>query len=446
MCGLAGIITTEKEFLNLSHFDILGSLNDERGGDSCGIFIDGFAQYGIGQWSDFRDFTNTVHYPTKSSIALVHCRKASVGYPVTEAQAQPIIIKNDGKIEFVLMHNGTITNSKVLAKKYLPDMDVSNMSDSQIMANIFYQHGYDVLNEYEGTAVFIFVDYRGQKPSIKFFKGNSTWNPTKENSERPLFYMKDKKHFYFSSMYCSLRCISHHSTIYTFPVNSLIELSDNTIHLIQEYDRTKLKITTKPATSGYSGYWGYPNYADYYNDLWGSANPSNQVKYHDTDGLYYLGDKLAHGEMNLYDGGSVSDLKCGKNYYFYYGRLLYNKACYDFLEDMSNLFVENDFVLKNYPAIIDYFSYNIVKIQNNFMMVNSNFEYEPAHDTEFYILFDRCRKVTINESGWSAVYSDRFKAAEEFKKVAGAVTYNFDEIEESIVPILISIATNETNI
>ena len=47
MCGIAGIISTEPTKFNINHFNILGTLNDERGGDSCGIFIDKKYQYGI---------------------------------------------------------------------------------------------------------------------------------------------------------------------------------------------------------------------------------------------------------------------------------------------------------------------------------------------------------------------------------------------------------------
>lgn len=51
-----------------------------------------------------------------SSVAFGHCRKASVGI-IDETTAQPVVLTNaNGKVEYVLMHNGTIYNYKELAK------------------------------------------------------------------------------------------------------------------------------------------------------------------------------------------------------------------------------------------------------------------------------------------------------------------------------------------
>jgi glucosamine 6-phosphate synthetase-like amidotransferase/phosphosugar isomerase protein len=47
MCGIWGIIKTKKSRFNKQLFNILGTHNDSRGGDSCGIFIDGNVEYGV---------------------------------------------------------------------------------------------------------------------------------------------------------------------------------------------------------------------------------------------------------------------------------------------------------------------------------------------------------------------------------------------------------------
>ena len=41
MCGLAGILRTKKAKFDYQTFCTLGIANDSRGGDSCGVFIDG---------------------------------------------------------------------------------------------------------------------------------------------------------------------------------------------------------------------------------------------------------------------------------------------------------------------------------------------------------------------------------------------------------------------
>ena len=44
------------------------------------------------------------------------------------------------------------------------------MTDSQIMARIFYYKGYQVLSEYYGGSVFFIVDYRTQSAILLLFK------------------------------------------------------------------------------------------------------------------------------------------------------------------------------------------------------------------------------------------------------------------------------------
>ena len=47
MCGIFGHISLEKKKkFNFPLFATLGIHNDTRGGDSCGIFIDGKSEYG----------------------------------------------------------------------------------------------------------------------------------------------------------------------------------------------------------------------------------------------------------------------------------------------------------------------------------------------------------------------------------------------------------------
>jgi hypothetical protein len=58
-------------------------------------------------------------------VALGHCRKASVG-KVSIETAQPVVIENEnGDVDYVLIHNGTIYNYRELAQKYIPDMNIA---------------------------------------------------------------------------------------------------------------------------------------------------------------------------------------------------------------------------------------------------------------------------------------------------------------------------------
>ena len=105
MCGIFGIINKKVSKFDLGAFCTLGVNNDSRGGDSCGIFIDGWVEYGVNNLKLFKNFMTTsklLKAIGKCSIALGHCRKASIG-SVNVENAQPIIIKNNNNIDFVLI-------------------------------------------------------------------------------------------------------------------------------------------------------------------------------------------------------------------------------------------------------------------------------------------------------------------------------------------------------
>lgn len=397
MCGLFGIINKEESIFEKPMFNVLGINNDSRGGDSCGVFIDGNVEYGVKDEKLFIDFCSSstlIKNTDKCKIALGHCRKASVG-KITENEAQPVCIKNkDGKIEFVVLHNGTITNYKELAKKYIPEIDVTDMTDSYVMANIFYYTGYDVLGEYGGAGAFVIVDYRGNEPQIMFFKGESKYNnySTTTSEERPLFFVATDKSFYFSSIRTFLFAYSD-ETVYFFPSNKLLLLNKE-FHLVklQEFDRSNC-LQVEPQYYGGGSYWSSNNE---YTGLFGLNHSSNNskgssniislpIKSSQNDkvpkdfeslenGLYLLGSNFVHGCITLTnDGKVISKSEKDKllpyqyfNFFFWSGVLLYNFDCFKALlkasrdlgvtpEDFYEFFTED--VHKLSP---DFFSESIV--------------------------------------------------------------------------------------
>lgn len=425
MCGLAGIISPEQTTFNINHFNVLGALNDERGGDSCGIFIDGLIDYGVDADACFRYFTESVNYPKTASIALLHCRKASPGYPVNLAQAQPVVIYNEGKVEFVLMHNGTINNIKSLAAKYIPQFKTDGLSDSQILAHIIYYKGYDVLEEYAGCAVLIMVDYRKEEPVVLLFKGSSCYNETKSKSERPLYYMYNEGKFYFSSMYSSLRCINYQKDIYDFPVNELCRLQNNKLFCIRKVNRSALK---KPAT----------NYgADY-----GRSYIYNNIYYDRDAQVYMLNNSVAHGVYTVYSSGYLVDPKymstsasISYRLAFFNGKLLYNEDCYSFLESICDLFSED--VLAVYcPEVVDYFCYNPLCVAGQFKNVDENFQYVTCTDDDFVILFTDGRRINIKNGVITDYYVYPSTAIEQFQNTARNVIFNFEELEKQILTFI----------
>lgn len=257
MCGIFGMVSLRPKQFNKRAFFTMGVRNDSRGGDSCGVFIDKSVEYGIDKQKMFISFfrnSKLLKNTNKCKIALGHCRKASVG-EVNLETAQPVVLYNNkNNVDFVLIHNGTIHNYEELAKKYIPEINIKGMTDSQVMARIFYYKGYDCLDEYNGGAVFVIHDYRIDKTFV--FKGASkkTKNSKEQEEERPLFYCFHNGRFVFSSIFETLYAHYYEEDIYTLPVNKLICVYGNKLILVKEYSREECIQTKSYVTSQYNLY------------------------------------------------------------------------------------------------------------------------------------------------------------------------------------------------
>jgi hypothetical protein len=425
MCGLAGIISTEKTQFNVNHFNVLGALNDERGGDSCGIFIDGEVKYGIKEENLFRNFTCDIKYPKLASIALLHCRKASPGYPVTLSQAQPVTISCDGKLEFVLLHNGTINNIQALAIKYIPEINTLGQSDSQILAQIIYQKGYDVLEEYTGCAVLVMVDYREGTPRVLLFKGSSCYNEPKSESERPLYYMWHDDKLYFSSIFCSLNCISNNTIIYNFPTNKLCEVHGDKLVCVRKINRKKL-VKVQPALYSYG--------SSYYNSV------NDSIYYDDRSGLYKINGSNAHGIYNVYPSGWLANSNyknavAGNTIPFFNGRLLINSNCYEFLNSIDDLF-DNSVLYTICPQVVDYFSYGPRIVGNKLFKVDEHFRYVECREGEFITLFMNGNLNKVSDGKVTSKYIYPSEAIAKYNMASKGVIFDFKELEDQVLKFI----------
>ena len=144
MCGIFGFAGKlgNHEF-NVLKFAMLGAVNDTRGGDSAGAFIDGECEYGIGDEKLFADFATKNKFlkdykGVSVQHALGHCRKASVGAK-TIREAQPVCVPNEegDRTDLVMVHNGTLLNHDELKDKYLAKVP-DYFTDSQIFANVVW--------------------------------------------------------------------------------------------------------------------------------------------------------------------------------------------------------------------------------------------------------------------------------------------------------------------
>lgn len=370
-CGIFGFINTKESKLDKRGFNILGVNNDSRGGDSCGIFIDGKVEYGVNKtklYSNFFKESKLLKETNKCKIALGHCRKASVGNISLET-AQPVVLYNDKKeVEFVVIHNGTIHNYKELAAKYIPDIDIKDMTDSQVMARIFYYAGYDCLEEYYGGAVFVIVDYRDVEPRVFAFKGASKQYSTSTTSieERPFYFVQNKDTFLFSSIYTYLECIIPNSSYYTLIANQLVEIKEDDIYLVKDCDRSNCWQSSY-YPSNYSSTYGYyyENFESYKQNTLPFPKEEKEEKKKEkinvTDGgIYIKGGKPLHGMLNidqygeLYNSAFRSDIF---KLWFWDGVLLYGHNEFVFLKNVVKQFnLADDDVKFCMPELLNYLS------------------------------------------------------------------------------------------
>ncbi len=413
MCGIFGRISTDFKKLDKAKFNVLGVANDSRGGDSCGIFIDGSVEYGHDKTKLYLDFmpeSELLKTCEESKIALGHCRKASIG-EISKSTAQPVCLYNDEEdIDFVLIHNGTIYDYEDLAKKYIPQIDIKGMTDSQVMARIFYHCGYNVLNEYNGAAVFVILDYRNQPkdtPLIYLYKGASRMYESSKDevSERPLYVSFCGKEIWFSSIPSILDAISYPVVCRFVSPNMLISVSYDKkieLHSIMDIDRSKCIQNKKyhyvsnsyvaPYRSTYQNtrsedYYKYSGQGNSLVNAYSNTNNDDDnslwirdvdVEFKDrvalnSDGLYRKNKDLVHGVHSLtpfgYSPIHKVDYIDTDVYYFYQGRLLPNAEIFTLISQLGETFsLKPEDIENTYPEVIDKYSYipvvNIIEKDN----------------------------------------------------------------------------------
>lgn len=351
-CGIFAWVGDSPDKFNPILFNILGVYNDTRGGDSCGVYFNKTYIKGIGKLSHYQDLVINEHLMSKVDvgeipIAIGHTRKASVG-AVSFDNTQPVlVINNKKKISYVHAHNGTLSNYKELAKKYKID-SVDGETDSNVLAKLIANNGFDILKEYEGTAALVM--HFTKEPNVLYaFHGKSTKWSYAPSEERPLHYINSEEMgTYISSESIPLDFIGDGNIkVNEFKYNVLYKLEGNSVTEFKTIDRTQENKKT-PTQS----VMGFRSHSNYYEDddtlINRNVRSKNICKVEIgrtngnvkgdvlrwTNGYFYIGKDLAHGYYNSDAWGYVSTYYSSMaidrhHLWFFMGILLCNKSYFD---------------------------------------------------------------------------------------------------------------------
>ena len=445
MCGIFGMVSKKPKSFNKRGFFTMGVRNDSRGGDSCGVFIDGKVEYGVDKQKYFIDFFRDsllLQTTDECKVAFGHCRKASVG-KVSEATAQPVVLYNEsGEVDYVLIHNGTVYNYKELAQKYIPDVNIEGLTDSQVMARIFYHKGYDCLDEYNGGAVFVIHDYRTDKTLV--FKGWSKKHSYSQaiEEERPLYYCWHNGRFVFSSIFESLYAFYYDEEIYTLPHNQLLVVKGSKLKVVKSYPRLECCQTKVMTTPGMrvirddDDFFGMSCYG--YDAYQTNSYVSYKIKF---NGTIYQNEHGApmHGKFFISTYGYVFPNRKTKDNWvhevaFFNGRLLKHPGAFflineKFLEAGKTLTPEINILID----MMDFNPFSSDGIQyywydEDALMIPQNEWKYPVADWSYVFNADgKVEKILKNPYyGWHTDYNmytfDKGKIVEAWKKVCDSET------------------------
>jgi hypothetical protein len=376
-CGIFAWTGTSSDKFSPLLFNYLGTANDSRGGDSCGVYYNRGAITGIGTDAKYESLIkshrlHTTVKPGKWPVVIGHCRKASVG-AVTSNNIQPVLLRNEakgGKLVYVQAHNGTISNHRELAKKY--NVEAKNdESDSVLIAKLIEQEGFKILGEYEGSAALVmhFV----KEPNVLYAFHGESKNYYTLTEERPLHYVQIKgSGTYISSESQPLEWIANGDKATSFKYNVVYKLQGDNIEEFMKIDREKAVLRKYVETTKTTNYYDSEAYNQ--NEIPFNINRAQQnlgvthrlftlgitknicacdvkslvaigktegrIRYE--KGMYCLNGSAAHGEVVVDTWGYVRD-KYEKSIavfylYFYYGILLIDKGSFEAMEDHSRAF------------------------------------------------------------------------------------------------------------
>jgi Glutamine amidotransferase domain len=190
MCGIFGYVGRAS---NRGKINTLMLVNDQRGGDSTGMYVikaapslgkDLLGKRPVNALGFLKAYK--VPFWEDSVLAIGHVRSATVGLK-TEANAHPFEVLREDKTKLVGAHNGTLTNHHAVnaAEAFTPLPTV----DSDTLFRVLAKYGPEGLSKLTGSMAIAYWEKRDN--TLNLYR----------RTERPLFWGRDEEGgVYYSSM------------------------------------------------------------------------------------------------------------------------------------------------------------------------------------------------------------------------------------------------------
>lgn len=263
MCGLFGFSGDFENDFNWDKIKILGIANDIRGGDACGLSTAKNTIHFAKKEKKFDDVFENFVLPNKVDnglkIVLGQTRKSSrlLRDFLGEEYTQPIrMFDNDGNVLSMGMHNGTLKNHEDLIDEFevppfIPqvtdDGEIKMVKPNDSMTLLWIlsiKKDYSVIKKYDGAATIIWYDMKDE--ILYLYSGSSLNQYNVELRERPLYMLRQKNSFWFSSLKKPLLHINHEegaiieetetNCLYSIKNGEILKIDDS-----KEFDRSEVK-------------------------------------------------------------------------------------------------------------------------------------------------------------------------------------------------------------
>lgn len=250
-CGIIAWGGKNTKSFNKHKFDILGIFNDSRGGDSCGITIDGEIYHGIRPIDKlYKDFLVEKNYnaPKLFPTVIAHTRKSSVG-TINGDNAHPFGFGHNEEFDsfsFLGVHNGTLYNHDEFCKDYGVEISVYNNNvfdrrkiDSEVLLESIYKsESFRPLSAYYGGAAVVFTSTLEANVLYAFHGASAEYEGGKIEEERPLYYyIEGKNSMYISSLAEGLIAIGGviEKNVFEFEHNVVYKITDGDVRNAEKF-------------------------------------------------------------------------------------------------------------------------------------------------------------------------------------------------------------------